>query len=304
MRMAEHPAGMLGELGENRIFLGRQVDLLAVSGDRRGGTGRSSGSRLRSAAGRTPARARPDRRCSGRASRFRSDRRDQLLVRRSGALQLADAARRWPSIAASGPGRSTTAGPSARGRARERRRTRALRPRAGRARARARSGRAGCPAAAADRRRPAAIRRRERGRPRPAPPASERTGWNCHSTVVTPLSPRPVASSGRDDRRGGGDVARGQADRRRLRGEDARLRAGRRAESRCSRRAGQAHCTATSAISRSLVHESSAGQARRWSRCARHAPGQAGPGCASRRQLAGHQRDQEQDDDGDDVVGL
>ena len=41
MGVGQHAAGMLGELGEHGIFLGRQMDLARRRGARRAGTGRS-----------------------------------------------------------------------------------------------------------------------------------------------------------------------------------------------------------------------------------------------------------------------
>ena len=128
-------------------------------------------------------------------------------------------------------------------------------------------------------------------------------GWNCHSTVVTPLSPRPVASPVATTVAAAAMSPGVSWIDRRPRGEDARpgLAASRMALQSKSR---PSSLTATSAISRSLVPESK----RRASPAMvalRSAWASASCGLVPHpcRQPAGHQGDQEQDDNRDDIVG-
>ena len=213
--------------------------------------------------------------------------------------------RRSPSVAAAGPGRSTTARWRAAGRVRAARRTRAPRLRAARARAPARPGRAGCRATGRLLgARPAARHRRGQGRPRrctarPSGPdgTAIRRAGQCRCRA------RPGFAAV-ERQRGGGDVARSQPIAVGGRGDDLGRREPADQHGIAVEQRGRSSSQAISAISSSRA----AGQ---------QPPGEAGDGrvargmgvgdprlAADRRgELAGDHRDDEQDDDRDDVGG-
>ena len=258
MRVGEHPAGMLGELGEHRIFLGRQMDLLARPSRRRAGTGRSSRRRPRPASvGRGP-ELDADWRDSARAccvsvAMVETSALSPDPLRLSSRRGAADRRQPRPQVLADRrqQGRAQPVALA------QGRRTPAPRLRAGRARAPARSGRAGCRAAAAalaDRRRAVVARQADRGDDR----SSERIGWNCHSAVTRARQPAAGGFAGLEDVASGGDVARRQ--RRASPAATAtmtRLGQSGRPAPRCNRTTRRARSLPTSAISSSRVQDSS-----------------------------------------------